>query len=81
MEYRVTGWDTRWDMGHWDGMGGAGMEQEPLGKDMRQDRRSQEGTGGHGAPGRDRRPWDGAQSDTGMGQEPLGWDRRCQEGT
>lgn len=49
MEHEATGWDTRWDMGHWEGMG-----QEPLVRDTRQDRRSQEdmenqdGTGGPG---------------------------------
>lgn len=46
-------------MGHWDGMGGAGMEQEPLGKDMRQDMEHQDGTGdpgmGQKVPGGDTR--------------------------
>lgn len=70
MEHRVTGWDTRWDMGHWDGMGGAGMGQEPLGRDTRQDRRSQEETvedmeyqDGTGGPGMGQKVTDG---DTGQ---------------
>lgn len=79
MNYKVAGWDTRWDMGLWDGTGASGMGQEPLGKDMRQDRRSQEET-----VQEDMEHQDGTRA-TGMGwevgQEESRGDRRCQDGT
>lgn len=89
MNYKVAGWDTRWDMGLWDGTGASGMGQEPPGKDMRQDRRSQEETvqedmehqDGTRATGMGHKVTD----EDGTGHEPLGWDgrwdRRSQEGT
>lgn len=85
MEHRATGWDTRWDKGHQDGMGGAGMEQEPLRMDMRQDRRSQEET-----VQEDTEHQDGTQGDRwtrddedGMagGTGGVRWDTTSQEGT
>lgn len=78
-------------------MGGAWTGQEPLGRDMRQDSRSQEeteqedmedGTGGpgigHEVPGGDMR-WDTRHQDetgsAGMEYRERGWDSRHWDGT
>lgn len=91
MEHRATGWDTRWDKGHQDGMGGAGMEQEPLRMDMRQDRRSQEETvqedtehqDGTGGPGMGHKVTDGhgmMRMGWQVGQEVSGGTQRAKRG-
>lgn len=78
----MTGWDTRWDMGHWDGTGatgtchwdvicGVGHEdlgegQETPGWDRRQGSRL-----GHGTPGLDRSHWEGTHEGTGATEPAL----------
>lgn len=66
------------------------MGQEPLGRDMRQDRRSQEETAqgdkehqdGTGGPGTGHKVTDGTwDNEDGMGHEVPGGDTRHQDGT